>query len=225
MTSRTVRVPAARLGRWIEGFEERHGATTREVDDGALRLTGADGATAVLAPPFWASVAPASVSEFLDTAARLPRCAVVLVRRGGFAAAIVDSSGVVASGLGRRHVQGRTAAGGWSQQRFARRRQKQADELVDAAAARAGEVILPALGGAEGSSQPTPAIEYVVTGGDRALVQQVLADPALRPLQGILAGPHLAVPDPRREVIDGLPEQLSQVRIDLLDPPPPPAGP
>jgi len=207
VTSRTVRVPAARLGRWIEGFEERHGATGSEVADGGLRLTGADGATATLAPPFWVTVPPASVGEFLDSAVRLPRCAVILVRRGGFATAIVDSSRVLASGLGRRHVQGRTAAGGWSQQRFARRRQKQADELVDAAAARAAEVVLPAL-----------PVAYVVTGGDRPLVQQVLANPILRPLQGIPVGPHLAVPDPRREVIDGLPEQLTQVRIDLVDP-------
>ncbi len=219
MTSRTVRVPAARLGRWIEGFEERHGATGSEVVDGGLRLTGADGATATLAPPFWVTGVPASVSEFLDSAVQLPRCAVILVRRGGFAAAIVDSSGVLASGLGRRHVQGRTAAGGWSQQRFARRRQKQADELVDAAAARAAEVFLPA----PTSSAPT-SVEYVVTGGDRPLVQQVLANPILRPLQGIPVGPHLAVPDPRRDVIDGLPEQLTQVRIDLVDPLSPGAG-
>ena len=178
-----------------------------EVADGGMRLTGADRATATLAPPFWVTEPPASVSEFLDSAVRLPRCAVILVRRGGFAAAIVDGGGVLASGLGRRHVQGRTAAGGWSQQRFARRRQKQADELVHAAAARAAEVVLPAL-----------PVEYVVTGGDRALVQQVLSDPSLRALADVPTGAHLAVPDPRRDVIDGLPEQLSQVRIDLVDP-------
>ena len=213
MTLRTVRVPAGRLGRWIEGFEERHGATTREIAAGDLRLSGADGATATLAPPFWVTVPATSASEFLDSADRLPRCAVILVRRGGFGAALVDVTGVIASRLGRRHVQSRTAAGGWSQQRFARRRQKQADELADAAVSCVAEVVLPGL-----------PVEYVVTGGDRALVQQVLDAPILRPLQGIPVGPHLAVPDPRRDVINGLPEQLSLIRIELVDPAPPSAG-
>lgn len=205
MTSRTVSVPAQRLARWIDGFHARHGGSSR-MQVGELLLEGSDGASARLRPPFAAEQVD-SVRGFVDHVSHPPRAAIVLVRRGGFAAAIVDDGQIEASDAGRRHVQGRTAAGGWSQQRFARRRQKQADELVDAAAAYAQDVILPRL-----------PVTYLVTGGDRALVQQVLADPRLKPLADLPRGPHLAIPDPRRDVVSALPELLTTVRIDLVDP-------
>ena len=205
MTSRTVSVPAQRLERWIEGFAQRHGGSAYVVA-GELSLQGTDGSSALLRPPFPGDDL-ATVKDFVDHVARPPRCAVILVRRGGFAAAVVDDGRVEVSDAGRRHVQGRTAAGGWSQQRFARRRQKQADELVDAAAAYAHDVVLPHL-----------PVAFVVTGGDRALVQKALADPRLKPLADAPRGPHLAVPDPRRDVIASLPELLTTVRIDLVDP-------
>ena len=205
MTSRTVSVPAQRLARWIDGFHERHGGSSR-MESGELVLEGSDGASARLRPLF-AVEHLQSPEDFVAHVSHPPRCAVVLVRRGGFAAAIVTDGRVEASDAGRRHVQGRTAAGGWSQQRFARRRQKQADELVDAAAAYAQDVVLPRL-----------PVDFVVTGGDRTLVQQVLADQRLKALREVPAGPHLAVPDPRRDVIASLPELLMTVRIDLIDP-------
>lgn len=204
---RTVSVPAARLQRWIDGFLDRHGGNAAWEDE-ALVLHGADDAIARLQPLFPMDEPHGSlVDAFVHHASTPPRCAVILVRRGGFAAAIVDAGAVEASDNGRRHVQGRTAAGGWSQQRFARRREKQANELVDAAAAYATEIVLPRL-----------PVDSLVTGGDRALVQQVLADPRLRPLQAIPRGPHLAVPDPRRDVVASLPELLTSVRVDLVDP-------
>ena len=43
-------------------------------------------------------------------------------RRGGYAVGLASGGGFTASKVGSRHVQSRTAAGGWSQQRFARRR-------------------------------------------------------------------------------------------------------
>lgn len=54
----------------------------------------------------------------------------ILVRRGGYAVGLAIAGRLAALKAGRRHVQSRTAAGGWSQQRFARRRQGQADVLV-----------------------------------------------------------------------------------------------
>ncbi|MFM8772696.1 MAG: acVLRF1 family peptidyl-tRNA hydrolase [Actinomycetota bacterium] len=205
MTSRTVSVPAQRISRWIDGFRKRHAGAPR-IDAGDLVIDGDDGASARLRPLF-PSTDVVTVDGFVERVSHPPRCGVVLVRRGGFAAAVVDDGRVEASDTGRRHVQGRTAAGGWSQQRFARRRQKQADELVDAAAAYAQDVVLPCL-----------PLAYLVTGGDRALVEQVLADPRLRALAEVPRGPHLAVPDPRRNVVAELPQMLTAVRIDLVDP-------
>lgn len=205
MNTRTVTVPAARLSRWIDGFAERHGGSTQRFTDGVLHLEGTDGAVAAITPPY--PVVATDVSGFAAAVQRIPRTGVILIRRGGFAAAIVEGDTVVASDIGKRHVQGRTAAGGWSQQRFARRRDKQVHELVEAAADYVTRVIVPAL-----------PVDYLATGGDKPLVEAVLTDTRLRQLTKILRGPHLDVPDPRRDVVTSLPERLSTVRIDLVDP-------
>lgn len=199
-----MHVPAARLRKWIAGFDERHGAAHADIVDGILRLTGADASSAVIRPPY--PVEATDPELFAEACLRVPRTAVILVRRGGFAAAIVEGKTVIASDIGKRHVQGRTAAGGWSQQRFARRRDKQVHELVQAAADYAARVIVPEL-----------PVEYVATGGDRPLIDEVLADPRLRSLVGMPRGPHLDVPDPRRDVVASLPERLGTLRIDVTD--------
>ena len=205
MSTRTVSVPAARLPRWIDGFAERHGGSKQRLANGVLHLEGADGAEATITPPY--PVVATDAAAFAAAVQRIPRTGVILIRRGGFAAAIVEGDSVIASDVGKRHVQGRTAAGGWSQQRFARRRDKQVHELVDAAVDYAARVIAPAL-----------PVDYIATGGDRPLVEEVLADTRLRSLAAIPRGPHLDVPDPRRDVITSLPERLSTLRIDLVDP-------
>ena len=205
MSTRTVSVPAARLPRWIDGFAERHGESQQRLADGVLHLEGADGAQATITPPY--PVVATDAAAFAAAAQRIPRTGVILIRRGGFAAAIVEGDSVIASDVGKRHVQGRTAAGGWSQQRFARRRDKQVHELVDAAVDYAARVIAPAL-----------PVDYIATGGDKPLVEEVLADTRLPSLAVIPRGPHLDVPDPRRDVITSLPERLSTLRIDLVDP-------
>ena len=205
MSARTVSVPAARLSRWIDGFAERHGGSTEQLADGVLQLEGTDGAAATITPLY--PVGVTNASEFAAAVQRIPRTGVILIRRGGFAAVIVEDATVVASDIGKRHVQGRTAAGGWSQQRFARRRDKQVHELVEAAADYAARVIVPAL-----------PVDYLATGGDKSLVEGVLADTRLRPLTALPRGPHIDVPDPRRDVVASLPERLSTLRIDLVDP-------
>lgn len=205
MSLRTVSVPADRLRRWVDGFCARHDGAHLEVVDGTLSLTGGDGATAVISAPF--PIHADTADAFVIAAQHLPRTAVILLRRGGFAAAVISGVKVIASDVGKRHVQGRTAAGGWSQQRFARRRDKQVHELVEAAVGYAMRVILPCL-----------PVEYVATGGDRLLIDDMLADPRLRSLAALPRGPHLDVPDPRRDVVDSLPERLGTLRVDLVDP-------
>ena len=205
MSTRSVQVPASRLERWVAGFADRHGGSTESIVDGRLCLLGRDTATATLSPPF--PIASSSTADFIEAVARVPRTAVILIRRGGFAAAVVEGGQIVARDIGKRHVQGRTAAGGWSQQRFARRRDKQVNELVDAAVGYVMRVVIPAL-----------PVDYLATGGDRPLVDAVLEDPRLRALHAITRGPHLDVPDPRRDVVDSLPERLSTVSIELIDP-------
>jgi len=178
---------------------------TREGD--GLRLAAPDGSTATLAPPFPMPGDVTDVAGLLASASGDRRCAALLVRRGGYACAVLDGGSVTASKVGSRYVQSRTAAGGWSQQRFARRREGQARELVQAAVETAARVLLPALG-------PT---SWLVTGGDRPLVEAALAAPRLAALGRLPRGPHLAVGDPRSDVVRALPGLLRAVRIVLIE--------
>ena len=74
----------------------------------------------------------------------------------GFAIARLEGPTLVAHKIGQRRVQGRTKAGGQSQQRFARRRDNQARQAFEAAADHAARLL----------SATAPL--KVVTGGDHA---------------------------------------------------------
>src|SRR3954452_7650368 len=173
---RTLGVVPERLGRWLDGVADRHGAfTSLGGDDGAVRIGCADGTAVTLRAPFGWTPEPALLSAF-TAAARQPRtAAVLLVRRGRWAVGVFAGPDLVASKVGSRLVQGRTAAGGWSQQRVARRRGDQTDAVVAAAADTAVRVLLPHADG----------LTVLFTGGDRGLVDGVLGDPRLRRLAAL----------------------------------------
>jgi Actinobacteria/chloroflexi VLRF1 release factor len=198
-----VLVPRPRVVRWVENFETRHGETALRIADGALTGRADDGSTFVARLPFAAAYAgKAEVDAFVSSSAPPDRWGVLLVRKGGFAVARLAGEQVQEQKVGQRHVQGRTKAGGQSQQRFARRRHNQARQAYEAAADHAARI----LGGA--------AI-CVVTGGDHGAVDEVLADPRLRRVTPI--APWLAVPDPRRSVLDQAVVDASAVRIDVIN--------
>jgi hypothetical protein len=146
--------------------------------------------------------------EALAAHAVVPRTALLLlVRRGGYAAGLARSGVLLEHALGTRYVQGRTAAGGWSQQRFARRREGQTAALAGAAADAALRVL------ARG-----PAPDVVVPGGDRRLVATVLNDPRLAPVARLPRGPLLDVVDPRLAVLQDAARRCRAVRIRVTDP-------
>ncbi|MCU1602013.1 MAG: hypothetical protein JWO22_2722, partial [Frankiales bacterium] len=128
-------VPPARLARWLAGFAERHGEvlTTSGADE--VVLLAADGSEALVEVPF----APLT-GDLLEHVLRERTVGVLLARKGGHAAGVFVGDRLVASKVGSRHVQGRTAAGGWSQQRFARRREGQAAVASQAAADTAARI-------------------------------------------------------------------------------------
>jgi hypothetical protein len=128
----------------------------------------------------------------------------LMIRRGGYACAVLTDDQVTASKVGSRYVQGRTAAGGWSQQRFARRRDGQVHTLVGSATEVAVRILLPAGPG-----------DALVTGGDRPLIDRVLADPRLKPLAQLRRGPHLEIGDPRSDLVNELPDRGRSIRITL----------
>lgn len=183
-----VLVPASRLARWVDNFDARHGGATLRVADGALRGRAADGSWFAARLPFAQAYDGAADPAALAAAAVPPeQWGVLLVRKGGFAVARLAGEQVVESKVGQRHVQGRTKAGGQSQQRFARRRDNQARQAYGAAADHAARIL-------SGLSGP------LVTGGDRSAVAEVLTDARLSGLA--VVDRWLPVADPRRAVLD-----------------------
>lgn len=184
----TVLVPRERFERWVLNFRGGHGPTALGVADGALTGAAEDGSTFTARLPYGAAYAglpdEATFALGLQPAAEW---GVLLVRKGGFAVARLAGAAIGESKVGQRHVQGRTKAGGQSQQRFARRRDNQARQAYEAAADHAARVL---------GTGTLP----VVAGGDHAAVEEVLADPRLRRVR--VVGPWLAVPDPRRGVLE-----------------------
>jgi hypothetical protein len=196
-------VPATRVERWLANFEERHGETQYAVAGGALTGTAADGSefSAVLPfdQPFTGEPTPEAFAAAVASAVPAD-WGVLLVRKGGFAVARMAGETFVESKVGQRHVQGRTKAGGQSQQRFSRRRDNQARQAYEAAADHAARIL-----GA--GSRP------VVTGGDHAAVTEVLADQRLRGLS--VVEPWLPVPDPKRGILEQAARDACAARCDV----------
>ena len=115
---------------------------------------------------------------------------VLLVRLGGYAAGVFTGTEPVlaASKVGSRLVHGRSAAGGQSQRRFARRRENQAQQALGAAADTAVAVFGPYQ------------LDAVVLGGDRRALAGLKDDARLAPY---FEPGRRRVPDRARPAPDG----------------------
>jgi len=135
---------------------------------------------------------------------------VLLVRLGGYAAGVFTGAPprLADSKVGSRLVHGRSAAGGQSQQRFARRREKQAAEALGAAADTAAAVF-------GRSGRPLDAL---VLGGDRRAMAGLRDDPRLRGYFAVAADRFLTTPDPRLAVLRETPKMFRAIRVQLTEP-------
>src|SRR5918997_7225775 len=200
---RWVDVAPERLPRWLENFAKRHGSYTAD----GLTVTAADGALAEFEPqPGGGDVH--ELAELLLTATKPLTLGLLLARKGAVAAGVAAGTGLIASKVDTHYVQGRTAAGGWSQQRFARRRDNQAKAAASDGAAIAGRLLLPEV----------RTLRALVTGGDRAAVESILAAPELAPLRPLRDERFLDVPEPRHAVLVAAVAQARAVRILVQDP-------
>lgn len=199
---RWVEVAPERLARWLAGFRERHGeVAVRPLADG-LEVVAADGEVAEC---HLVAGAATDLDGLVAEALRPRRLGLLLVRRGGYGVGVAEGSELTASKVGSRYVQSRTAAGGWSQQRFARRRDNQARAAAGDTAEVAQRLLVPVAG----------TLDALVAGGDRRLVDEVLSDPRLAALRALRAERFLDVPDPKLAVLRAAVAGARGVRIRL----------
>ncbi|ANZ39292.1 hypothetical protein BBK82_27775 [Lentzea guizhouensis] len=198
---RAVEVEPERLHGWIARFAERHGPVETLVDANVV-ITAADGATAT-----FVTRGGTTVEEVVERLTEPRRIGLVLVRLGGHSVGVAFGDRVEVSTTDRKQVHGRIRAGGWSQQRFARRREGQARVALQAAADDVARVLVPRLA----------ELESVVLGGDRQALDVLRND---RRLTGVFSQAEdrvLDVPEPRRAVLDEAAHRARCVEIVIQD--------
>jgi len=208
---RWVSVDPARLARWVDGFAARHGVPEVTTEEYGQRLVAPDGASAELRRPPGAAAAP-DLPGFLAAVGAPRRLGLLLARKSAVAVGIAEGERLITSKVDSRYVQSRTAAGGWSQQRFARRRDNQAKAAASDAADLVARLLLPAVG----------ALAAVVCGGDRRTIDTILADRRLAPVVALRADRLLDVPAPRHAVLVDAVVAARAVRILIREPLTPP---
>ncbi|MGO4385270.1 acVLRF1 family peptidyl-tRNA hydrolase [Specibacter sp. RAF43] len=211
--TRTALVPAVRLHGWVDRLSAAHQGldAVQDTDDGVvLRLR--DGAVARISPPWSDDGRPGRGADLLERLVSLASqersLGLVLVRRGGYAVGAAVGGTLLAHKCGTKYVQSRTAAGGQSQHRFARRRVNQAEALVVKAAEEAARIFAG------------HGFEYLATGGDKALIDAVLAEPALRRYAALPRLAPLPVTDPNMAVLTRAAADFCALRIHVTDAPP-----
>lgn len=210
---RAVEVGPERLAGWFERFARQHdGARSTTVRATHVQVSAVDGVRAEVDVTFGelTDVGVRSglvVADLVDHVLVPRRIGLLLVRLGGHSMGIAQGGRVLTSTTDSRQVHGRNKAGGWSQQRFARRREGQARVALQAAAEDAVRVLAPFVSD----------LDAVVLGGDRQALDVLRAD---RRLAGVFAKASdrvLDVAEPRRAVLDEAAVRARAVEIVVWD--------
>jgi hypothetical protein len=199
---RAVEVEPERVEGWIGRFADRHGAVEIRVGETEVEITAADGATAT-----FSTRGGTSVEEVVERLTAPRRIGLVLVRLGGHSVGVAFGVKVEVSATDRKQVHGRIRAGGWSQQRFARRREGQARVALQAAADDVFRVLVPRLA----------QLDSVVLGGDWQALDVLRNDRRLRDVFSKAEDRVLDVPEPRRAILDEAAERARCVEIVIQD--------
>lgn len=210
---RAVEVEPERLTGWFSRFAARHGGVTgTSVEARSFVATAADGASASVSAAF-GEFTPVgdfeglALEPLLTLALTSRRIGLVLVRLGGHSVGVALDGFVEVSTTDSRQVHGRNKAGGWSQQRFARRREGQARVALQAAADDVARVLVPVV----------ETLDAVVLGGDRQALDALRTDRRLSPVFALASPRVLDVPEPRRTVLDEAAHRARAVEIVIRD--------
>ena len=203
---RQVRLAPTKVAHWVDGFFSNHGQGTATQSGQGIELGAPDGWRACLTTR-WPDWAGGDLADFTAFVSKPRDFGIVLVRRASCAVALVKGGKIVAHRTLRNYVQGRTKAGGWSQQRFQRRRANQSSKASQKAVSAADEVI------------DTNKLVALVIGGDKVMVENVLADGRLKRLAKITriwVPGH--VPNPNFSIVSQVAAEIVKVDVEIHSP-------
>ena len=207
---RWVEISPERIRGWLDGFYCQHDGATEQ----GLVVTGVtNGDTATLYPPPGLADVQ-GVDTLLARIVRPPRIALLLARKGAVAVGVADGATITVSKVERFYVQGRTAAGGSSQQRYARRRANQAEAATRRATDIAARILLPYAPGVP--ADPRDAVSALVCGGDRSMIDAILTDRRLAPLTLLRHPQLLDSAEPRLAVLEDAAVTARRIRVHLM---------
>ncbi|MBO0907413.1 acVLRF1 family peptidyl-tRNA hydrolase [Arthrobacter sunyaminii] len=208
--TRNTFVSAQRLPGWLDRLAAGAGPLDITPEHGGLHVSAANGTEADLLAPWPDDGRPGrggdDVERLVSLAGQSRTLGIVLLRRGGYAAGVAREGRLLASKTGNRYVQSRSAAGGGSQQRFARRRANQADALVETAAEQAARIF----------TEHPP--EYLVFGGDRQLTEVLARQKIFARWSNLTRLRPLDVQDPKLAVLAQAAKDACSVFIRITVP-------
>lgn len=201
-----MEISADRVVGWVNRFAGRNtGVAELVAHPDRLEILGGDGTLATIEVPFgpMAIGRREPIEALLEHLATIGLLGLVLVRGGAHSIGTARNGVVLSSSTDRAYLQGRTAAGGWSQQRYARRRGNQLTASLADSAATVERMLLPFVGRLGG----------LILAGDGSALRKVMAAPMLRPLVQLPARTFGDIPEPRRVVLDAVAARSLVVRI------------
>ena len=133
-----------------------------------------------------------------------------MIRLGRYAVGVLDGDALVASKTDTRYVKSRHRAGGSSQRRFERSRERLVRELYDKTCAVASDILRPFA----------DSLDYVLLGGEKQTVGGLLRRcDALRRLEPITLQRRLNVRRPGQAALEGVHTEVWSSRVVVLDRP------
>ena len=149
---------------FISGIEIEVSRRIGQSETGLIFFVGEDRAL-VLSPPFPvladANFPDVETTPVVEMFTREILIGLVLLRLGRFAVGLLDRMDLIASKTGTRYVKSRHRAGGSSQRRFERSRERLIRELFDTVCKTTGVVF----------SQAGREVDYILLGGERHTIE------------------------------------------------------
>lgn len=201
---------------------ERGGGAPDQLGQLAPRLEGSDTGAVVFtsANACWAILPPFPVehdltidgwdgSQLRSMLAKDYVVGVVLIRLGRYAVGVFQGEALVASKTDTRYVKGRHSAGGTSQKRFARIREKQVQLMYEKTCSVTRQIL----------STYEHRLDYILLGGEKFTLQGFRKEcPYLQGLSSKVLGRVLNVREPNLAALKGCGETIWESRVVSIQP-------